>query len=177
VHPSSPCQDAPESSGLITESGLEHELLPPVKSSVLISSYLQTISKQKSEIAILKLKVKSLERSINRLARKKDAVKTSLKAGKKTFVGIRWKSVGTQADFGSCAPENPAQNLLTTIYSRTEQAKPKKYTEQLKEFSLKLHFYSPKAYNFLRSTFMKSLPHPRSLSIWVAGIDTKPGEY
>lgn len=38
-----------------------------------------------------------------------------------------------------------------------------------------LHFYSPKAYNYVRSYFQNSLPHPKTLGKWYTAVDVKPG--
>ena len=49
------------------------------------------------------------------------------------------------------------------------------YHDELKVFALTLHFYSAKAYDFVRRTFMLALPHPRHIRTWYAGIDGDPG--
>lgn len=38
-----------------------------------------------------------------------------------------------------------------------------------------LHFYSPKAYGFVRQKFCKALPHPNTLRSWYSSIDGTPG--
>ena len=38
-----------------------------------------------------------------------------------------------------------------------------------------LHFYRRKAYDFVRSSFPLSLPHPSTLRQWSLAIDGKPG--
>lgn len=35
-----------------------------------------------------------------------------------------------------------------------------KYPPELRSFAITLHFYSPKAYNFVRKKFNLALPHP-----------------
>lgn len=50
-----------------------------------------------------------------------------------------------------------------------------KFSPQLRAFALTLHFYSAKAYNYVRDTFNKSLPHPRTLSRWYQSVDGSPG--
>lgn len=50
-----------------------------------------------------------------------------------------------------------------------------KFPPALRTFALTLHFYSPKAYEFVRNTFNSCLPHPRTLSKWYSSIDGKPG--
>ncbi|CAK1588572.1 unnamed protein product [Parnassius mnemosyne] len=50
-----------------------------------------------------------------------------------------------------------------------------KYSPELRAFSLTLHFYSPKAYNFVRQTFSTCLPATSTLRSWYQSIDGKPG--
>ena len=49
------------------------------------------------------------------------------------------------------------------------------YTESIKSFALTLHGYSPKAYRFIRETFMNILPHETTLSRWLTKLDVSPG--
>ena len=49
----------------------------------------------------------------------------------------------------------------------------KRYSDEIKKFALTLHFYSPRAYDFLRSTF--SLPAPSSISNWTNSVNCEPG--
>lgn len=50
-----------------------------------------------------------------------------------------------------------------------------KYCPELRSFALTLHFYSPKAYEFVREKFNKSLPHSKTISKWYQTIDGEPG--
>ena len=49
----------------------------------------------------------------------------------------------------------------------------KRYSDEIKKFALTLHFYSPRAYDFLRSIF--SLPAPSSISNWTNSVNCEPG--
>lgn len=51
----------------------------------------------------------------------------------------------------------------------------KKYSPIVRLFSFTLHFYSPKAYEYLRSVFNLNLPSPRTLRSWLSNIDSSPG--
>ncbi|XP_023312217.1 uncharacterized protein LOC108914193 isoform X2 [Anoplophora glabripennis] len=56
--------------------------------------------------------------------------------------------------------------------------KPKgRYTfpHSLRKFATNLHFYSPKAYNYVRQLFVKCLPHPLTISKWYRTIDCSSG--
>jgi len=48
-------------------------------------------------------------------------------------------------------------------------------TPELRSFALTLHFYSPAAYNYVRKTFKKCLPHPSTIRKWYSTIDGSPG--
>ena len=48
-----------------------------------------------------------------------------------------------------------------------------RYTEEVKNFALTVHFYSPKAYSYMRKLF--SLPHQSSIRNWISSVDCEPG--
>ena len=47
------------------------------------------------------------------------------------------------------------------------------YSKRIKELSFTLHYYSPKAYRYLRTLF--SLPSPRMIRKWLENVECKPG--
>lgn len=49
------------------------------------------------------------------------------------------------------------------------------YSDELKSFAMTLHFYSAKAYNFVRQTFKNTLPHASTITKWYRNIDGSPG--
>lgn len=49
------------------------------------------------------------------------------------------------------------------------------YTPTFRSFAFTLHFYSPKAYNYLRSVFGQHLPAPSTIRSWYSSIDGSPG--
>lgn len=51
----------------------------------------------------------------------------------------------------------------------------KTYEHSVRAFAVTLHFFSPKAYNYVRQKFENSLPHPKTLAKWYSSVDTKPG--
>lgn len=51
----------------------------------------------------------------------------------------------------------------------------KKYSPNIRLFAFTLYFYSPKAYEYLRSVFNLNLPSPRTLRSWLSNIDSSPG--
>ena len=44
---------------------------------------------------------------------------------------------------------------------------------ETKQFAMTLHYYSPKAYDFVHKMF--ALPHPSSIRTWAASVDCEPG--
>lgn len=52
---------------------------------------------------------------------------------------------------------------------------PKKYSPEIRQFALSLHFFSCKAYNYVRKQFNTVLPHPRTLSKWYSSVNANPG--
>lgn len=51
------------------------------------------------------------------------------------------------------------------------------YTESVRQFCLKLHYYSPRAYEFVRSEFENHLPHLSTIKSWYRNcdLDSKSG--
>lgn len=62
--------------------------------------------------------------------------------------------------------ENEIQNFNN---SRTNR----RYSDEIKQFCLTLHFYSPKAYDFLRQR--SCLPDPSTIHKWISTRVCKPG--
>jgi hypothetical protein len=48
-----------------------------------------------------------------------------------------------------------------------------RYSEEMKKFAVTLHFYSPRAYDFIRDYL--TLPHPTSLTSWMRSANCEPG--
>lgn len=53
--------------------------------------------------------------------------------------------------------------------------KKSKYSPSLRIFALTLHFYSAKAYDYVRKTFSTCLPHPNTLRRWYTSVNGEPG--
>ena len=50
-----------------------------------------------------------------------------------------------------------------------------KYPAALRAFAMTLHFYSPRAYGFVRRKFCKALPDPSTIRSWYSAVDGEPG--
>lgn len=51
----------------------------------------------------------------------------------------------------------------------------KQYSNELRSFAVTLHYYSPRAYQFVREAFSNRLPHPQSVIRWYRSVDGDPG--
>lgn len=49
------------------------------------------------------------------------------------------------------------------------------YNEEVRTFGLTLHYYSPKAYNYVRSKFNNNLPSISAMRSWYSSINSSPG--
>lgn len=57
-----------------------------------------------------------------------------------------------------------------------ENGKPAaKYSENLRQFSIALSYYSPRAYRYVRSVFHNNLPEQHTIQLWVKSINGEPG--
>ncbi|KAK3917587.1 LOW QUALITY PROTEIN: DNA transposase [Frankliniella fusca] len=68
--------------------------------------------------------------------------------------------------------QGPARDLLDRMIFATEK---QPYSKELTRFALTLNFHSPAAYEYVRSTFMKCLPHPKTISKLYEVINGEPG--
>jgi len=68
------------------------------------------------------------------------------------------------------------QDLITNWAKKNlGQKLPRKYSLQIRQFSLSLHFFSAKAYTYVRHQFNTILTHPRTLSKWYSHLNAAPG--
>lgn len=51
----------------------------------------------------------------------------------------------------------------------------RKYSSNVRKFALSLHFYSPRAYDFVRFKFYNVLPHTKTISKWYRSINGEAG--
>lgn len=68
------------------------------------------------------------------------------------------------------------KNLIMNLANKNNgKAISRKYSLKLRRFALTLHFYSPKAYEFVRNEFNTVLPHSRTLGKWYSHVGADPG--
>ena len=61
------------------------------------------------------------------------------------------------------------------VFERIQKKKKSVFSENMKQFATTLHFYSPKAYDYVREKFHLSLPHPQTIRKWYSSISADPG--
>jgi hypothetical protein len=66
-------------------------------------------------------------------------------------------------------------DAMKNILKRQLTSKNAKFTPELRAFALTLNFYSPRAYNNVRSTFNNLLPHPVTINKWYSSVNGDPG--
>jgi len=71
---------------------------------------------------------------------------------------------------------NPAlQQIFRRIENQKEAPSTEECPSEIRVFASTLQFYSTKAYNFVRQTFEKALPHVSTVRRWFSNIDGSPG--
>ncbi|XP_071384885.1 DNA transposase THAP9 [Centroberyx affinis] len=71
--------------------------------------------------------------------------------------------------------ENSFSGVSKELLTRVEQGKKSKVSEELRSFAMTLHFYSAKAYAYVREIFDLVLPHPDTIRTWYSNISADPG--
>ena len=63
--------------------------------------------------------------------------------------------------------------MASQLNNKDRHNRGNRYSDPVKKFSLTLHFYSPRAYEYLRTIF--DLPCPRSIRVWTSSVSCEPG--
>ncbi|CAL9702423.1 unnamed protein product [Knipowitschia caucasica] len=71
--------------------------------------------------------------------------------------------------------ENSFSGVTKEIITRMEKGNKSKVSEELQCFALTLHFYSAKAYSYVRECFNLALPHPDTIRKWYSEVSSDPG--
>ena len=66
-----------------------------------------------------------------------------------------------------------AKELFEHQIKNTASHHGNRYTTDIKQFAMTMHYYSPKAYEFVRK--LLHLPHPSSIRMWAASVNCQPG--
>lgn len=118
-----------------------------------------------------KKKVKKLQDRNRRLIKKVANLQEILNTcTKKCFISTENEDI-----LNSIGVQNTEIIKRQILKSKTGHIPKLKYSPELRAFALTLHFYSPKAYNFVRKTFSTCLPALSTLRSWYQSVDGKPG--
>ena len=120
----------------------------------------------------LNKKVKTLQQKSRRLSKKvshlQEVVNTLRKENRVSTNAAEMLSK-TFADV-------PADMMTRMVANKSSgHVSRKRYPPALRAFALTLHFYSAKAYKYVRKSFDFALPHPSVIKRWYMGMNGEPG--
>ncbi|KAL1483487.1 hypothetical protein MTO96_033152 [Rhipicephalus appendiculatus] len=128
--------------------------------------YKKLLHASTEKVTQLQKKVKILQQNKRRLSRRNEVAEEIMKKLKEKNL---LSEEGTEVVAATFSPE--IQQLLC----RAQGEQKGKYPSELRAFALTLHFYSPAAYEYVRSKFNGALPAPRTLREWYRSVDGEPG--
>lgn len=124
----------------------------------------------KEEITKKDKKMKSLQQTVRRQKKKIASLETILEKLKTENL------INEDAGYILSESFGKHKDLITNFAKKNLGKKvSKKYCSSVRQFALSLHFFSAKAYAYVRQQFNTILPHPRTLSKWYSNIDADPG--
>ena len=154
----------PPSHSVVFPSELDPDLPPPAK-----IRRVDTMDERHEMQKKLKQKVKNLQQQLRRAKQKAktmDDVITKLKQEK----NINAK----EAEAMHSSFENTQLHFLYNFRDNMKAApSARRYTDEIKEFALTLHYYSPRAYKYVRSII--PLPNPSLVRKWSSSFKCEPG--
>ena len=140
----------------------QEQLSQPNKKRKIITSPSPTKTKLRQKIKTLKQKLRRKEKKIQSLS---DVINT-----------LQEKKLLTE-DCGTIMERRfsglTKEIITSELKNNARKSNGKRYSDELKKIALTLHFYFPRAYEFLRNIF--SLPAQRSISNWTSSVDCQPG--
>lgn len=130
----------------------------------------RALEESEMKLEVYRKKIKILHQCKRRLVKKNNDLKDIL-------AELRKKNLMSDAslDVIETSAGGISDLLKRKIAKKTGIPLPKCYSPRLRSFALTLHFYSPKAYSYVRRTFDTCLPHPRTLEKWYQSINGEPG--
>lgn len=130
----------------------------------------RSVRQLSKEIVIKDKKLKSLQQTIRRKNKKIANMQTIINDIKNQNFVDEETSVSLLESFGK-------HKDLVTNWTKKNLGKkiPKRYSPAVRQFALSLHFFSGKAYEYVRDQFNTILPHPRTLSKWYSHFNAEPG--
>ena len=153
-------QDAPSPVKMARRVNIEHSYIS--REQPLSPKMVQKTAKLKRKIKILTQKVRRTQQKINKMT---DLLKS---IGEQKLLEED-KLALLRNNFGGMA-QHIFRNQLSNSRGSTRK---RKYNQQIKQFALALHYYSSKAYDYVRTIL--HLPHTSSIRRWAASIACEPG--
>ena len=112
----------------------------------------------------LRRKIKTLKQKLRRREKKIETLNDILR-------DLKNKNLLSE-DIGKIIKQNfsgiTKELISFELENKDCKARGRRYSDEVKKFALTLHFYSPRAYDFLRTTF--SLPAPSFISNWTNSV-------
>ena len=115
-------------------------------------------------------KIKTLQQKVRRKEKKIDTLKSLLNELVKKQLLTEDVSANLEKSFSGL----PLDIIKNHYKNKDRKSKGHRHSDEVKRFALTLNFYSPKAYEYVRSVF-KTLPHPSSMANWTSSIKCDPG--
>ncbi|KAH8034327.1 hypothetical protein HPB51_023320 [Rhipicephalus microplus] len=137
----------------------------PLQTSPPKEWYKQKVHESAKEVQQLKNKVKTLQQKKRRLSKRIDASQDLIEQLKEQNL---LSEKGLEVFQASFSPD--IQQLLKRTHEKTN-----KYPPELRAFALTLHYYSPRAYDYVRAKFNNALPNQRTLREWYKAVNGDPG--
>ncbi|KAH8034776.1 hypothetical protein HPB51_002190 [Rhipicephalus microplus] len=157
-----PAPPGPECSGWCDLPGAEN--FP--EDSPTKQFYKDKVLSSQEEITQLKKKVKTLQQTKRRLVKRNESAQEIIKE-------IREQKLLSEE--GSHVFSSVFSDDIQQLLCRVGNEQKGKYPPELRAFALTLHFYSPAAYEYVRSKFNEALPSQRTLRGWYKSIQGAPG--
>ena len=129
--------------------------------------------KKKSELTPTKLKlkrkIKDLQQKIRRQTKKISSLKDIIDNLKRNQLLKQAPAELLKDQFSGLTLEM----LKSELPNAKRKFRGYRYIEEVKNFALTVHFYSPKAYFYIRKIF--SRPHQSSIRNWISSVNCEPG--
>ncbi|KAG8173931.1 hypothetical protein JTE90_014540 [Oedothorax gibbosus] len=143
-----------------------------------------SVSEGQTEVACLKRKLEVAEASVQNCKKKIKLLQQTNRRNQKKISDLKslmkeCKNKGLITDDSLqilYKAAGPNKELITRQLCKvTNSPIAKFYSPELRKFALTLHFYSPRAYNYVRESFNSCLPHPRTIGKWYQHVEVEPG--
>lgn len=145
---------------------VNHDHHYAVSSVTLNKKLIRSQKALKTKERIIKLKNRQLQRVRKRIISLKEVI-TDLRRQ-------RMVSENCLSCLDSISDQGVKQFIERAIRNGKSVSR-RQYPPALRSFALTLHFYSPRAYNYVRKKMNMALPAPSVLRSWYNSIDGEPG--